>query len=103
MTVVPGMRTALSIKRAREMRPLIRSVDYLLDIHSMQTRTAPLMLAAPRIVQFNHAAQSMRFCTYVTPGGSIRVCDSAAAPVQLLRDGHGRRQRQRHRPMAAKP
>lgn len=40
----------------------------------------PLMLAAPRIVQFNHAAQSMRFCTYVTPGGSIRVCDSAAAP-----------------------
>ncbi len=41
---------------------------------------APVMLAAPRIVQFNHAAQSIRFCTYVTPGGSIRVCDSSAAP-----------------------
>lgn len=40
---------------------------------------APVMLAAPRIVQFNHAAKSIRFCTYVTPGGSIRVCDSAAA------------------------
>jgi len=40
---------------------------------------APLMLAAPRIVQFNHVAQSIRYCTYVTPGGSIRVCDSAAA------------------------
>ncbi len=40
---------------------------------------APLMLAAPRIVQFNHVAQSLRYCTYVTPGGSIRVCDSAAA------------------------
>lgn len=40
---------------------------------------APLMLATPRIVQFNHVAQSIRYCTYVTPGGSIRVCDSAAA------------------------
>ncbi|MFA7503343.1 MAG: GspH/FimT family pseudopilin [Burkholderiaceae bacterium] len=40
---------------------------------------APVMFAEPRIVQFNHVAQSMRFCTYVTPGGSIRVCDSAAA------------------------
>lgn len=40
---------------------------------------APLMLAAPRIVQFNHVAQSIRYCTYVTPGGSIRVCDSDAA------------------------
>ncbi|MCO5119501.1 MAG: GspH/FimT family pseudopilin [Burkholderiaceae bacterium] len=40
---------------------------------------APVMFATPRIVQFNHAAQSIRFCTYVTPGGSIRVCDSAAA------------------------
>jgi len=39
----------------------------------------PLMLASPRVVQFNHAPQSLRFCTYVTPGGSIRVCDSAAA------------------------
>lgn len=41
---------------------------------------APLMLAAPRIVQFNHVPRSLRFCTYVTPGGSIRVCDSDAAP-----------------------
>lgn len=48
----------------------------VLDISS----GAPVMFATPRIVQFNHVAQSMRFCTYVTPGGSIRVCDSAAAP-----------------------
>jgi type IV fimbrial biogenesis protein FimT len=39
---------------------------------------APILLAAPRIVQFDIASQSVRFCTYVTPGGSIRVCDAAA-------------------------
>lgn len=41
---------------------------------------SPVMLAAPRVVQFNHVPRSLRFCTYVTPGGSIRVCDSDAAP-----------------------
>ena len=40
-----GPRHSAELTRAREIRPLIDRVDYLLDIHSMQHATAPLMLA----------------------------------------------------------
>ena len=43
--VLEGERTNLEIRRAREMRPIIDTVDYLLDIHSMQHRTSLLMMA----------------------------------------------------------
>jgi len=42
-----GPRRSIELDRAREVRPLIDTVDYLLDIHSMQHATAPLMLAGP--------------------------------------------------------
>ncbi|MCW5752933.1 MAG: succinylglutamate desuccinylase/aspartoacylase family protein [Alphaproteobacteria bacterium] len=42
--VLDGPRQSRELARAREMRPLLRTVDYLLDIHSMQAATAPLML-----------------------------------------------------------
>src|SRR3546814_11386822 len=35
------------LRRARAMRPLIDTVDFLYDIHSMQTAVAPLMMAGP--------------------------------------------------------
>lgn len=44
-SVLHGPRQSRELTRAREMRPLIDSVDFLLDIHSMQTMTAPLMLS----------------------------------------------------------
>ncbi len=37
----------MELRRARKVRPLIDQVDYLLDIHSMQHPTAPLMLCGP--------------------------------------------------------
>jgi hypothetical protein len=40
-----GPRRSIELARARAMRPLIDTVDYLLDIHSMQHATDPLMLA----------------------------------------------------------
>lgn len=40
-----GPRRSVELSRAREIRPLIDTVDYLLDIHSMQNASAPLMLA----------------------------------------------------------
>jgi predicted deacylase len=40
-----GPRRSIELDRAREIRPLIDTVDYLLDIHSMQHPTDPLMLA----------------------------------------------------------
>ncbi len=45
MAVLDGTRRSAELERARAIRPLIDTVDYLLDIHSMQYPTAPLMLA----------------------------------------------------------
>lgn len=42
-----GPRQSVELTRAREIRPLIDTVDLLFDIHSMQHKTAPLMLAGP--------------------------------------------------------
>jgi predicted deacylase len=40
-----GSRNSTELQRARAMRPIVAAVDYLLDLHSMQYATAPLMLA----------------------------------------------------------
>jgi predicted deacylase len=42
-----GKRDSVELRRAREIRPLVGEADYLLDIHSMQHATAPLMMAGP--------------------------------------------------------
>lgn len=42
-----GGRRSAELERAREVRPLIDGIDLLLDLHSMQHRTAPLALAGP--------------------------------------------------------
>ena len=38
-------RQSTELTRARALRPFVDSADFLLDIHSMQHATAPLMLA----------------------------------------------------------
>ncbi|MDB5359595.1 MAG: succinylglutamate desuccinylase [Rhodospirillales bacterium] len=48
VATLDGPRHSAELERAREIRPLIGQVDYLLDIHSMQHATAPLMLAGMR-------------------------------------------------------
>src|SRR5204863_447655 len=40
-----GPRQSMELARARRLRPLIDSANLLLDLHSMQYATAPLMLA----------------------------------------------------------
>jgi len=40
-----GQRKSVELARARELRPFIETVDFLLDIHSMQHATEALMLA----------------------------------------------------------
>lgn len=42
-----GPRDSLEARRCREIRPLLDTADFLLDLHSMQHPTAPLMLAGP--------------------------------------------------------
>jgi predicted deacylase len=45
--VLGGERDSSELRRARQLKPYIDTVDLLLDVHSMQTPTAPLMLAGP--------------------------------------------------------
>ncbi len=45
--VLEGTRDSAELRRARELRPIVDEVDFLLDIHSMQHATAPLMMAGP--------------------------------------------------------
>jgi predicted deacylase len=42
-----GPRKSAELRRARQVRPLVDTVDHLLDIHSMQHATGALMLAGP--------------------------------------------------------
>jgi predicted deacylase len=48
-TVLDGARRTRELARARELRPLIGCADYLLDIHSMQSESPPLMLSGLQI------------------------------------------------------
>ena len=42
-----GMRNTVDLKRAREMRPFLNTVDMLLDIHSMHEASPPLLMCGP--------------------------------------------------------
>lgn len=45
--VLDGPRDSSELRRARALRPVVDDVDVLLDIHSMQQGSAPLMLCGP--------------------------------------------------------
>jgi len=45
--VLDGPRDSTELHRARALRPLVDGVDVLLDIHSMQQRSVPLMMCGP--------------------------------------------------------
>ncbi len=45
--VLDGDRDSVELRRAREVRPVVDTVDYLLDLHSMQHPTVPLALCGP--------------------------------------------------------
>jgi succinylglutamate desuccinylase len=45
VATLEGTRNTAETRRAREFRPAVDRADYLLDIHSMQNATAPLMMA----------------------------------------------------------
>lgn len=45
--VLDGPRRSTELARARELRPIVAQADFLLDIHSMQHISAPLLLSGP--------------------------------------------------------
>lgn len=46
-SALEGDRQSRELTRARAMRPIVESVDLLLDIHSMHEASAPLMMTGP--------------------------------------------------------
>lgn len=46
--VLDGNRDSVELSRARAVRAIVDDVDYLLDIHSMQHSTVPLMMCGPQ-------------------------------------------------------
>lgn len=76
--VLDGDRKSVELKRARELRPIIDRVDYLLDIHSMQHPTVPLLLCGPA-EKGRQLARTISFPPHV-------VSDTGHAAGRRLRD-----------------
>jgi len=55
--VLDGVRHSADLKRARELRPLYDTIDYLIDLHSMTDPCPPLAMAGRQRkgVEFAHA------------------------------------------------
>ena len=45
--VLDGSRDSVELRRAREVRPFVAKADFLLDIHSMHEKCAPIMVCGP--------------------------------------------------------
>jgi len=73
-----GARDSVELRRARELRPLVASVDALLDIHSMQHATPPLMICG-----MTRKARELAL-RLGTP--AHLVCDAGHAAGRRMRD-----------------
>jgi predicted deacylase len=76
--VLDGARDSAELRRARELRPLIDSVDALLDIHSMQHATPALMICGT-----TRKARELAL-SLGTP--AHLVCDAGHAAGRRMRD-----------------
>ena len=76
--VLDGSRDSVELRRAREIRPLVDTVDLLLDVHSMQHSTVPLMMAGP-------LDKGRRFAAEVGAPAHV-VCDAGHTAGRRMRD-----------------
>ena len=76
--VLEGSRDSVELRRAREVRPLVDTVDLLLDLHSMQHATAPLILAGA-------LDKGRRLAAAVAVPAHV-VCDAGHAAGTRMRD-----------------
>ncbi|MBT6136934.1 MAG: succinylglutamate desuccinylase [Rhodospirillaceae bacterium] len=79
--VLDGDRDTAETRRARQIRPLLETVDFLLDIHSMQNDTTPLMLCGP-LDKGRAFAKSLGYPEYI-------VSDEGHAAGKRMRDYGG--------------
>jgi predicted deacylase len=80
-SVLDGTRDSSELRRAREVRPLIDQVDFLLDIHSMQHTTEPLMMCGP-LPKGMQLARAIGFPRYI-------VSDAGHQAGKRMRDYTG--------------
>lgn len=76
----PDRRVTPEVERAREIRPWLSTVDLLLDIHSMQHKTEPLIIAGPAAKGRDLAREIGRPAIVVTDRGhaeGVRMRDFA--------------------------
>jgi predicted deacylase len=78
--VLDGARDSVELRRARELRSLVAGADCLLDIHSMQHKTPPLMLCG-----MTHKARRLALALGAP---AWLVCDDGHAAGVRMRD-HG--------------
>ena len=79
--VLEGPRKSVELDRARELRPVMDEVDFLLDIHSMQHDTPPLIMAGP-------LDKGRRLAREVGIPGTV-VTDSGHSAGRRMRDYAG--------------
>ena len=79
--VLDSARDSVELRRARELRPLVDGVDALLDIHSMQHATPPLMICG-----MTRKARELAL-RLGTP--AHLVCDAGHAAGRRMRDYGG--------------
>ena len=79
--VLDGPRDSADLRRARALRPLVDRADLLLDIHSMQHPSEPLLLAGP-------LAKGRRFAAGIG-FPALAVCDHGHAAGRRMRDYGG--------------
>jgi predicted deacylase len=80
-TTLDGSRDSVELRRARELRPVVDTIDLLLDIHSMQHRTPPLMMAG-----MTRKATSLARCVAIP---ELIVCDAGHSAGRRMRDYRG--------------
>jgi predicted deacylase len=76
--VLEGSRDSVELRRARQLRPIIDQVDYLLDIHSMQHPTVPLLMCGP-LQKGRELARTLGYPAHV-------VSDAGHAAGRRMRD-----------------
>jgi predicted deacylase len=79
--ILEGSGDSVELRRARELRPIVDQVDYLLDIHSMQYATPALMLAGP-LAKGRALARAIAYPVHI-------MCDAGHAAGPRLRDYGG--------------
>ena len=79
--ILAGSRDSAELRRAREVRPIVDTVDLLLDIHSMQHPTTPLVMAGT-------ASKGCELARRIATPAHI-VCDAGHAAGPRMRDYGG--------------